>query len=270
MRILVTNDDGVRSPGLWALAGAMREVGEVLVVAPNRDMSGMAAAMMLRRPIRTRRIRPPRGLGDLEAYAVAGPPGTCALLAMRGAVGGGDIDLVVSGINSGPNLGRDALLSGTVGAALLAALEGLPAIAVSMTSGDHYHWETAALLANRAALFLSDGEPGQNLLLNLNAPNLPLNELRGVLLTHLSQDCCLPRLTLAEDEERPGTFHLSTIRHVPKAEDEGSDEWAVASGYASLTPLAPRIGFEPADGRLRAWAEGLLPRLAEPPVGARA
>jgi 5'-nucleotidase len=268
MKILVTNDDGVASPGLWALAKELTAVGEVLVVAPNRDMSGMAAAMMLRRPVRARRIRPPRGSGKVQAYAVNGPPAACTLLAVRGAIGGGGIDLVVSGINSGPNLGRDALLSGTVGAALMASLEGIPAIAVSTVGGERMHWQTAALIAGRLAGRMKDLPAGENLLLNLNVPNVAAEELAGARITHLSRDCCLPRLAVVADEARTNTFTLTTVRQVPRAEDEGSDEWAVASGYVSITPLLPDISFEVADDRLKAWVGALLPRVEQSPVAA--
>ena len=260
MRILVTNDDGVASPGLWELARAMTKVGETTVVAPNRDMSGSGAAMMLRRPLRARAARAPRDLRHLEAYAVTAPPASCALLGMRGAVGGGAYDLVVSGINAGPNLGRDAILSGTVGAAFLAVLEGIPAMAVSIPRGHQgTHYATAAEVAGRLAARLRDAEPGPPLLLNVNAPNLPLAEVRGVRVTHLSHGSCLTRLTVERDPAIPGAFKLLTARQVPQAREEGSDEWAVASGYVSLTPLLPEAAFDQSDSRLAGWIEELLP-----------
>ncbi len=259
MRILVTNDDGVGSPGLWALAREMGKLGEVLVAAPNRDMSGSATAMLLRRPVRVRPAKPPRDLRGLPAYALTAPPASCVLLALRGALGGEGIDLVVSGINAGTNLGRDALLSGTVGAALIAALEGVPGIAVSLPRADRLAWETAATVARRLAeRVLNDGQPG-GLLLNLNLPNLPLEQLAGIELTRLSCDCCLSRLSIAADDARPGTFVFQTERHIPGSAEEGSDEWAVANGYVSLTPLLPEVALDAADPRLRAWTEGLLP-----------
>ncbi|MHB9090049.1 MAG: 5'/3'-nucleotidase SurE, partial [Chloroflexota bacterium] len=224
-------------------------------------MSGSGAAMMLRRPLRVRTAtKAPRDLRHLEAYAVSAPPASCALLGMRGAVGGGAYDLVVSGINAGPNLGRDAILSGTVGAAFLAVLEGLPAMAVSIPRGHPgTHYTTAAKVAGRLAARLRDAEPGPPVLLNVNVPNLPFDAVLGVKVTHLSHDCCLTRLTVERDLATPGAFKLLTERQVPQAREHGSDEWAVACGYVSITPLLPEAAFDQSDPRLASWIEDLLP-----------
>lgn len=258
MRILVTNDDGIASPGLWALARELAKVGEVLVAAPNRDMSGSAAAMMLRRPARVRACKPPRDARHLAAYAVSAPPASCALLALRGLIAPGPIDLVVSGINAGPNLGRDALLSGTVGAAFVAALEGVPAVAVSLTRGETWHWQTPAFVAARLAQRLHEAAPRGGLVLNVNSPNLPLAALAGVRIARPSRDCCLSRLLVEADPQRPRTFALTTERQVPRSVDEGSDEWAVANGYISITPLLPEVAVDRADARLAEWVADLL------------
>lgn len=259
MRILVTNDDGVGSPGLWALARELAKVGEVIVAAPNRDMSGSAAAMLLRRPVRVRPARPPRDLRHLTAFALNTPPASCVLVALRGALGPGRFDLVVSGINTGANLGRDAILSGTVGAALMAALEGVPAMAVSIARDQDMLFTTPAVVAARLARRMHAAEKGEPLLLNLNLPNLPLEQVKGALLTNLSRDCCLTRLTVAAVVERPHTFRLVTERQVPQPLEEGTDEWAVANGYASLTPLVPEVAFDLSDPRVAEWTKELLP-----------
>lgn len=263
MRILVTNDDGVASPGLWILARELEKVGEVIVVAPSRDMSGTAVAMMMRRPAHVRPAKPRREFRHLRAYAVGAPPATCVLLGLRGTVGGGGIDLVVSGVNNGANLGRDVLLSGTVGAALMASLEGVPAIAVSASDGITPYWETAASVAGRLAERLRDVEARGNILLNLNVPSVPLAELRGVKLSRLSRGCCLSRLSVLPADGRVGTFNLTALPPERQAEDEGTDEWAVVNGYVSLTPLAPDMATDHADSRLRDLLVDLIPLTRE-------
>ena len=259
MRILVTNDDGVAAPGIWALARELAKVGDVLVAAPNRDMSGSAAAMALRRPIRVRPAKPPRDLAGLAAYAISSPPAGCVALALRGAVAPGAVDVVVSGINAGANLGRDALLSGTVGAAFIAALEGVPAVAVSVVRDDFFHFEPAARVAARLVQRLGEAAPAGNVLLNVNLPNLPAAQLAGVKLTHLSHDCCLPRLEVRPHDGRAGSFIMTTGRRAPCDRDEGSDEWAVANAYVSVTPLLPDVSFDLSDPRVPAWLADLLP-----------
>ena len=115
MRILVTNDDGVLSRGLWACARALLPLGEVFVVAPDREQSGVGPALNLQRPVKASRFTPmSEGLQDLTAYVVEGTPGDCVVLALEELVG--PVDLVVSGINHGPNTGPAVLMSGTVGA----------------------------------------------------------------------------------------------------------------------------------------------------------
>ncbi len=260
MRILVTNDDGTGSPGLWQLVRAMAEVGETVVAAPNRDMSGSAAAMMLKRPVRVRELKA-RGRGGLTASSVSAPPASCVLLALRGAIPGGPFDLVVSGINSGANVGRDALLSGTVGAALVAAMEGIPALAVSIlrNAEDTWDWPTAAGVAARLARKIRDEAPAEKVLLNVNLPALPGEKMAGVRLTHLSRDCCLARLSVQAHEARPGTYRFRTERLIPRGDDVGSDEWSIANGFVSLTALTPDIGYVRDSELLSTWLADLLP-----------
>lgn len=262
MRILVTNDDGTASPGLWALAAALAEVGEVVVVAPFRDMSGSSTATMLARPARLRQIRPSRRLAGVAAYSVTAPPASCVLLALRGAISGGRVDFVASGVNSGANLGRDALLSGTVGAAFIAAMEGVPALAVSIAKNAErtWDWTSASAVAARLARRLHDEPLREGLLLNLNLPSVPGPEMAGVRLTHLSRECCLTRLSVQPHESRPATFRFLTERLVPRGEDTGSDEWAIANDFVSLTPLSPDVGCVTDDGLLAGWLSDLLPR----------
>ncbi|MHB1134237.1 MAG: 5'/3'-nucleotidase SurE [Chloroflexota bacterium] len=263
MKILVTNDDGTASPGLWQLAAAMARVGETVVAAPSRDMSGSATAMMLARPASVRRLSTARRPGLAAAYSITAPPASCVLLALRGAIPGGPFDLVVSGINTGANMGRDALLSGTVGAAFIAAMESVPAIAISIIRNAErtWDWTTASEVAARLARRVRDEGRDPNLLLNVNLPGLPATEIKGARVTRLSQACCLSRLSVRPHETKAGTFRFRTERLVPRGEIEGSDEWAIAQGYISLTPLTPDLSYLGEVAQIKDWLDDLPPRL---------
>jgi len=180
LRILVTNDDGVRAPGIAALAGAAHHTGhEVVVVAPLVDYSGAGAAVG---PVHSR-----DGVDyeshviedlDVPAYGIDGPPALAVILACVGGFGPRP-DMVLSGINHGINVGRSAMHSGTVGAALTGAHFGLPCLAVSIRFGNEpVPWGTPATLAASLVPLLADSPAGT--VLNLNVPNLPLEEVRGV------------------------------------------------------------------------------------------
>ncbi|MFN7955253.1 MAG: 5'/3'-nucleotidase SurE [bacterium] len=164
--ILVTNDDGVHSPGLKALAEAMREVGEVLIVAPDREQSAASHALTLQRPLRLEQTAP-------GTWAVDGTPSDAVYLGINAVLKGRRPDLVASGINLGANLGDDITYSGTVAAAMEGTLLGAPAFAISMAARRNFHFETATRFAARLARsILSHGLPKATLL-NVNVPNIP-------------------------------------------------------------------------------------------------
>ncbi|HZD65480.1 MAG TPA: 5'/3'-nucleotidase SurE, partial [Acidimicrobiales bacterium] len=179
MRILVTNDDGVDSPGLVRLAATLAEDGhDVSVVAPLEDRSGWGAALgpfHRNEEVVYQEVQLPGFVGP--AYGVDGPPALAVMLARLGGFGPPP-DLVVSGVNPGNNTGRSVLHSGTVGAALTAANYGVSGLAVSLASGEPLHWETACQIAALAVTWLLAAPGGT--VLNLNLPNLPLTRLAGV------------------------------------------------------------------------------------------
>ena len=148
MRILVTNDGGVHSEGLWGLAASLAEIGLVSVVAPDRDMSGIGTAITITNVVRARPVESP--IPGVDATSVQGTPADCAILALE-ALYEERFDLVVSGINNGANLGLDVLSSGTVGAAMQGSLRGIPAVAVSVASLDEVAYEAAARTARAIA-----------------------------------------------------------------------------------------------------------------------
>lgn len=176
-RVLVTNDDGIDSPGIELLARRLNQDFDTVVVAPAWDMSGSGTGIG--------QFDPAKGVGlvkvdrdDLTAYTVEGPPGLAVLAGMLGAFGPPP-DLVVSGVNAGMNTGHSVMHSGTVGAALTARTMGAHGLAVSVRESDPWQWETAVTVARSAVDWVLQ-RPGPKCVLNLNVPGLPLEEVRGV------------------------------------------------------------------------------------------
>lgn len=264
MRILVTNDDGVYADGLWALVRELSKVGEVTVVAPDREQSGSGTAVSLSKPLRASKIRAP--VEGISAYAVEGTPGDATILALHALIEE-PVDAVVSGINLGSNVGNDTLISGTVGAALQGYSNGVFSLAVSLGTMIDPNFDTAARLA---AIFVESrarGELEGELFLNLNLPHLPLEEIQGLGVFPLGGDSYLD--TVEEQIDRRGRqlFHINRGTAAPDPA-EGTDVWAVRQGYAVLTPLRPGpFGDEPWS-ELNGLAKRLWRRLIEKPQSA--
>ena len=174
--ILVSNDDGVHSEGLHSLVEALRPLGDVVAVAPDREQSACSHSLTMHRPLRLRSV----GKGF---YAVDGTPTDCILLGVKRVLNGVSPDLVVSGINKGANLGDDISYSGTVSAAMEGALLGVPSFAISINARRDFHFETAAVFARHLATTLLNGSRESGFLLNVNVPNLVREEIRGVRIT---------------------------------------------------------------------------------------
>jgi 5'-nucleotidase len=233
MRILLTNDDGIRSPGLHALARALDGRGhDVLVVAPQQDMSGVAAAIGRIRA--DRRIETsPAAIPEAElirAHAIDGPPGLAVMAGCLGAFGDPP-ELVVSGINAGPNLGHACLHSGTVGAALTAATFGVSALATSADVSDPMHWESVCALLDEP-LRLVSALPVPSVL-NLNAPALPSEQIRGLRWATLDTFGRV-RVALADAGE---SWLQMEYRTSDSELDPGCDTALLEAGYATLTAI---------------------------------
>lgn len=250
MRILVTNDDGIDSEGLAVLSEAMAELGEVTVVAPDKEYSGASASLgalqLLRPEVRRRHVK-----GASEAWSVEGPPALCVMFATLG-VFQQRFDMVVAGINPGVNVGRSVYHSGTVGAALTARTRGLPAVAVSQAvegfgiEGQGWEkmltdmkWETAAKVALAVAGGLADLGPGRPVLVNLNVPNSALGELRGWERTSIGR--VPPRVIsdarLEAIEGRAGVYKVVMEWGDTVELPAGTDGGAVEAGKVSLCLL---------------------------------
>ncbi|MBX7232817.1 MAG: 5'/3'-nucleotidase SurE [Caldilineales bacterium] len=234
--ILVTNDDGVEAPGLLALAQALRGLGQVTVFAPNHNWSVAGHSKTMHKPLRAWPVTLEDGS---EALTSDGAPSDCVALAALGLVKTG-IDLVVSGINTTPNLGYDVTYSGTVAAAMEAAISGWPGIAVSLdyddAGGGVRHWHTAAASAVViAGWVLRRGLPA-NTLLNVNVPNLPLAAIKGYRATRLGQR--VYRDVLVERTDPRGAPYYWIGGDPPTGlQEAGTDLEALSHGYVSVTPL---------------------------------
>jgi len=232
--ILVTNDDGISSPGMWRLAEVLGRLGEVVVVSPAYDASGSSAALALKGAIPCRKVQ-----GSARAYAIGGTPATCVWVGMSSLLDRKP-DLVVSGINMGPNLGCDTLISGTVGAALFAGSRGVSALAVSTDLGSDPDWRAPVQAAVTAAEHLLDLGAPQPVVLNLNVP--AGQRVVGGRLTSLSDFSHLDMVSIDMRYEGSDLQLVPDFRpRRPERMSMGTDLAAYADGHAALTLLEPRV-----------------------------
>ncbi|MGA9422849.1 MAG: 5'/3'-nucleotidase SurE [Rhodanobacteraceae bacterium] len=254
MRVLISNDDGVDAPGIEVLAQRLAEVGEVTVVAPDRDRSGASNSLTLDQPIRV--VHQENGY-----YRVAGTPTDCVHLALSGLLDH-EPDIVVSGINNSANLGDDVIYSGTVSAAMEGRFLGLPAIAVSLASIDHHgiHYDSAAevvlLLMRR---LLVDPLPADTIL-NVNVPDRPWSDLRGFSVTRLGRrHRSAPCVVAADPRGRP----IYWIGPPGEVEDDGpgTDFQAVRAGEVSITPIHVDLTRFQALEKISGWVQSMQKNL---------
>lgn len=254
MKILVTNDDGIDSPGLWALVEELRWVGEVVVVAPQSEQSGVGTSVNLRRPIK---VFPQAG--EKGIYTTDGTPVDCVLIAFR-SLFPGEIGLVVSGINKGPNMGYDVFVSGTVAGALVGRFHGAPSLAISVDAYEGAKFEAAAKLTALLAGRVKKGDlPGETLM-NVNLPNLPLEEIKGIEVTKLGRQSHSAEIgkVLTGGEEG---YVILRDKVVGEA-GLGSDGWAVERKKISITPLLQNPwGDESSHSSLQSLARSIFAEL---------
>jgi 5'-nucleotidase len=228
MNILVTNDDGIHADGLRALAKALRPLGTVTVIAPDREQSAASHALTLHRPLRIKKV-------EDGVLSVDGTPTDCVLLAVHGFLKQKP-DLVVSGINHGPNMGNDTAYSGTVAAAVEGTFLGIPSVAVSLATWEEADFEPAgAVAADLVKTFLEHGiRPG--MCISVNIPPIPREAMKGVRVTRLGKRVF--RDVIVEKTDPRGKLYYWIGGEDPTWEpDELSDFNAVSEGYVSATPL---------------------------------
>ncbi len=229
MNILITNDDGIHAPALDVLREELSVLGEVTMVVPDRDQSATSHSLTLHRPLRIHRHADDR-------YSVDGTPTDCVLVAFHGLLGRRP-DVVVSGINQGPNMGEDVFYSGTVAAAIEGAMQGVPAVAVSRASREDGEYLEAARFVRRLLLEAARRGPRPKQVLNVNLPRIPWKRVRGVRLTRLGTR--MYRDTLIQKTDPRGRAYYWIGGDEPVWEtQEGTDFHAVDAGYISVTPLS--------------------------------
>lgn len=248
MRVLISNDDGVLAPGINMLAKELAGVVEIEVVAPDRNRSGASNSLSLSRPLSVRQL-------ENNYYSVEGTPTDCVHLALTGFLSP-VFDMVVSGINDGANLGDDILYSGTVAAAMEGRYLGLPAIAISMVGDAIQHYKTGAIIARQLVMQLSTHSLPSQTILNVNVPDLPIEEIKGIQVTRLgTRHGAEPIVKNHDPRGRP----IYWIGLPGQAADSGAgtDFCAVTEGYVSITPLHLDMTNYKMFDQLSTWLTGV-------------
>ena len=246
MHILVSNDDGYQAPGLLCLAAALKELAEITVVAPDRDRSGASNSLSLKNPLYVTRH-------DNGFHSVEGTPTDCVHLAITGLLER-EPDMVVSGINSGPNVGDDVIYSGTVAAAMEGRFLGLPAIAISQAAPCPQHFETAARVAVWLVRRLRERLLPPDSILNVNVPDVPWEQLAGFRVVRLGhRHKSEPVVKSIDPRGRP----IYWVGPAGPEQDAGPDTdfHAVRAGYVAITPLQVDLTRHGALTTLTQWLQ---------------
>ncbi|NQZ53338.1 MAG: 5'/3'-nucleotidase SurE [Piscirickettsiaceae bacterium] len=247
MKILISNDDGYMAEGIKALADALSTIGDITVVAPDRNRSGASNSLTLENPLRLNKL-------DNGVYRVEGTPTDCVHLAITGLLEE-EPDMVVSGINSGANLGDDVLYSGTVAAAMEGRFLGLPAIAISLASHTGVHYETAAWVAQKLVKRLQHTALPADTILNVNVPDLPIDEITGFESTRLGHRHKAEPVIKEFDPRGREMYWVG-----PAGEEQdagpGTDFDAIRRGAVSVTPLQVDLTRYDAIDGVATWLKG--------------
>jgi 5'-nucleotidase len=235
VKILVTNDDGIFADGLIALVRELKNIVDIVVVAPDRELSAMGTTVSLHQPVRARQATPVAS--GVESYAIEGTPADCVILAL-GKLAKDEIDLVVSGINRGANLGDDVLISGTVGAAIQGCLHGFPALAISARYGDNIYFDDAAKFTALLVKKFDSGIIPADVCLNVNLPDLPMAKIKGVKITYPARRSHTN--TIEERHNNGRSYYWFVRQRLNKPVDEKTDTWALEQGNISISPLLTR------------------------------
>tara|TARA_Y100000758_G_scaffold283015_1_gene231544 strand:+ start:154 stop:990 length:837 start_codon:yes stop_codon:yes gene_type:complete len=236
--ILLTNDDGINSPGLWAMAESLTEVGQVTVVVPDRDQSGTGASMTLLKPLSIEVVES-RIKRVTETYTVGGTPADCVIMAAE-HLHKGRIDLIVSGINQGANLGLDVFNSGTFGAALHGYFRGIDSIAISSKYVDDVIYGPAAIVGAGLANLLGKRNNEAPFLLNVNFPPREIEGIKGVELTTLGPKAYLENVEEVKSGRRT-YFWLHHNKATGAPLEKGTDVWAINNEKVSITVIDPYL-----------------------------
>ncbi len=248
MKILISNDDGVHAPGIRALAQQLALLGEIIVMAPDRNRSGASNSLTLTQPLRVRQL-------DNGHFCVEGTPTDCVHLALTGYLDNA-VDVVVSGINEGANLGDDILYSGTVAAAVEGRYLGYPSLAFSMVGHNIQHYDTGAIIAKQLISKLRLKMLPPQTILNINIPDLPLSEIQGIAITRLGTRHSSAPTIKAKDPRGKAIYWIGPPG-VEADAGEGTDFYAVNQKKVSITPLNLDMTHYKVFDTLSAWANSV-------------
>lgn len=248
MRILISNDDGIYADGIQILAQTLRTLAEIDIVAPDRNRSGASNSLTLYNPLRVKKIAE-------NQLSVEGTPTDCVHLAITGLMHHKP-DMVIAGINAGSNLGDDVLYSGTVAAATEGRFLGYPAIAVSLVGEHNKHIHTAAEVTKRLVSRIAKNPLPASTILNVNIPDLPLSEIKGIQATRLgTRHCAEP--TVKTTDPRGNVIYWVGPPGAEQDAGPGTDFHAVATGYVSITPLQLDLTHYQALDNIASWVDNL-------------
>ena len=226
--ILLTNDDGVHSEGLISLRNELAALHDVCVVAPERERTCVGHAVTLHKPLRVRETAP-------GVHVTNGFPADCVYLGVK-VILRKKPDMIISGINTGPNMGRDVNYSGTVAAAKEGAFLGVPSMAVSICARSRFHFKDAARMTADIVGIMGGKEVPEGSFLNVNIPNVPYEKTKGFMVTSLGKRIYNGEV-LERTDPRGGKYYWIGGNAEHYEEIEGSDFWATERGYVSITPL---------------------------------
>lgn len=257
IRILLTNDDGVNAAGLLAAFRQLSTIGEVLVVAPDRERSAIGHGITVHKPLRAFELDPK--ISGMRGWSVTGTPVDCVKIGLESLLSDPPT-IIVSGINAGSNLGTDILYSGTVSAAMEGVIEGYPAMALSLDckEGDtDCQYDLAAQIGAVLAQYLAD-TISQVTLLNVNIPNIPREQIRGLKITCLGKRRYRDTIERRVDPRGRAYFWLAG-QVVDSLDEEESDVFAIRNGFVSVTPIHLNLTDSTMSNYLRKLnLEGLL------------
>jgi 5'-nucleotidase len=256
MKILITNDDGIKAEGLWTLAGELKKIADVTVVAPDGERSAIGTAVTLFQPLHVEEVDAP--LAGVTAYTIDGSPSDCVILAL-GKLVKDRVDIVVSGINPNLNLGEDVYISGTVGAAMQGYFRGLPALAISAPPpGNQLALRAAARVATTLVKKIMTDHPAR-IFLNVNVPDLPFEAIKGAKITRLAR---ASHINSVEENNEGAVKQYQLVRErLPAAGSDGTDIQAIMQGDISITPLYTSLLDKPPQRLLKKLQADLLNEL---------
>lgn len=231
-RFLLTNDDGIYARGLSALYQELSREAECIIVAPEVEQSAVGHAITISRPLMVRKAKKN---GNVFGYAVLGTPADCVKIGLD-ELAGGPVDLVVSGINRGANVGINVLYSGTVSAATEAAILGVPSLAVSLDTHEDADYSTAARFARKMAAFILEN-PLSNVALNVNIPAVSEGEIRGVVVTKQGRARLMESFDKRIDPRDNIYYWLAGETQMPEQEQDDTDASALKRGMITVTPI---------------------------------